>query len=64
VLGHKGIIGNERANELAHLAIANEQPMPSPAKVVPISVIYARGKVARYTPKQEAFYRAKTRKFL
>ena len=38
--------------------------MPSPAEMVPISVIYARGKAARYTPKQEEFYGAKTGKFL
>ena len=64
VPGHEGIMGNERANELAQLATADIQPVPSPAEVVPISVIYARGKAARYTPKQEEFYGAKTGKFL
>ena len=38
--------------------------MPSPAERVPISVIYARGKAAGYTPEQEEFYGAKTGKFL
>lgn len=58
VPGHDGIIGNERANELAQLATADTQPMPSPAGMVPISVIYAKGKAARYAPKQEEFYGA------
>jgi ribonuclease HI len=64
VPGHEGIMGNERANELAQMATADTQPMPPPAETVPISVIYARGKVANYTPKQEEFYGAKTGKFL
>jgi hypothetical protein len=64
VPGHEGIMGNERANELAQLATANEQPMPSPAEGVPISVIYAKGKAAGYTPEQEEFHGAKTGKFL
>ena len=50
MLGHEGITGNERANELAKLATADTQPIPSLAERVPISVIYARGKAARYTP--------------
>jgi hypothetical protein len=57
-------MGNERANELAQMATTDTQLIPPPAETVPISIIYARGKAANYTPKQEKFYRAKTRKFL
>jgi hypothetical protein len=64
VPGHEGIMDNERANELAQMATAGTQLMPSLAETVPVSVIYARGKAANYTPKQEEFYGAKTRKFL
>ena len=64
VPGHEGIMGSERANELAQLATADTQPIPSPAETVPISVIYARGKATDYTPKQEEFYGAKTGRFL
>jgi hypothetical protein len=64
VLGHEGIMGNERANELAQMATTDTQLIPPPAETVSISVIYARGKAANYTPRQEKFYRAKTRKFL
>ncbi|KAH0023405.1 hypothetical protein KCU78_g5426, partial [Aureobasidium melanogenum] len=62
VPGHEGIMGNEKANELAQVATADTQPMPAPAETVPISVIYARGKAVKYTPKQEEFYGAKTGK--
>jgi len=57
-------MSNERANELVQLATADTQPMRSPAEMVPLSVIYARGKAARFTPRKEEFYGAKTGKFL
>lgn len=55
VPGHEGIMGNERAHELAQLAIADTQPIPPLTEIVPISVIYFRGKAANYTHKQEEF---------
>lgn len=57
-------MGNKRANELAQLATTESRLMPGPAATVPISTIYARGKSAKYTPKQEEFYGAKIGKFL
>jgi len=38
--------------------------MLAPAAIVPILVIYSRGKAVGFRPRQEEFYRAKTGKFL
>jgi hypothetical protein len=56
VPGHKGIRGNERANELAQKATEANSSMPNPANNVPISAIYARAKVMDLMPKLKEFY--------
>jgi ribonuclease HI len=55
VLGHEGIKGNERANELAQKATEADSLMPNPAIKVPISAIYVRAKAMEFKLKHKEF---------
>ena len=55
VLGHKGVRGNKRANELAQKAIDANSAMPNPKNNVLILAIYVRAKVMDFKLKHKEF---------